>query len=92
MDEYKGSTFTISNLGMFGVETFNPIINQPDSSILGVCAAQDELVMDDEGKISKHKVMRISHTFDHRLIDGSVAAKFECAVRDLLQNPMEILL
>jgi pyruvate dehydrogenase E2 component (dihydrolipoamide acetyltransferase) len=92
VEEYKGSTFTVSNLGMFGVETFNPIINQPDSSILGVCAAQDELYMDDDGKISKHKVMRISHTFDHRLIDGSVAAKFECAVRDLLQNPMEILL
>ena len=46
MDEYKGSTFSISNLGMFGVETFDPIINQPDSGILGVCAVQDELVMD----------------------------------------------
>ena len=74
MDEYKGSTFSISNLGMFGVETFDPIINQPDSGILGVCAVQDELVM------------------DHRLIDGATAAKFELAIRELLENPMQILL
>ncbi|WMI81779.1 dihydrolipoamide acetyltransferase family protein [Anaerotignum sp. MB30-C6] len=92
MDEYKGSTFSISNLGMFGVETFDPIINQPDSGILGVCAAQDELVMDDEGNISKRQFMRISFTFDHRLIDGATAAKFELAVKELLENPMKILL
>lgn len=92
MDEYKGSTFTISNLGMFGVETFDPIINQPDAGILGVCAVQDELDMDDEGKIFKKQVMRISFTFDHRLIDGAVAAKFELAIKELLEDPMRILL
>ena len=92
MDEYKGSTFSISNLGMFGVETFDPIINQPDSGILGVCAVQDELVMDDEGNITKRQFMRISFTFDHRLIDGATAAKFELAIKELLENPMQILL
>lgn len=92
MDEYKGSTFTISNLGMFGVETFDPIINQPDAGILGVCAVQDELDMDDEGKIFKKQIMRISFTFDHRLIDGAVAAKFELAIKELLEDPMRILL
>lgn len=92
MDEYKGSTFTISNLGMFGVETFDPIINQPDAGILGVCAVQDELDMDEEGKIFKKQVMRISFTFDHRLIDGAVAAKFELAIKELLEDPMRILL
>ena len=92
MDEYKGSTFSISNLGMFGVETFDPIINQPDSGILGVCAVQDELVMDEEGNICERQFMRISFTFDHRLIDGATAAKFELAIRDLLQNPMQILI
>ncbi len=92
MDEYKGSTFSISNLGMFGVETFNPIINQPDAGILGVCAVQDELVMDAEGNITKRQFMRISFTFDHRLIDGATAAKFELAVKELLENPMQILL
>ena len=92
MDEYKGSTFSISNLGMFGVETFNPIINQPDAGSLGVCAVQDELVMDDAGAITKRQFMRISFTFDHRLIDGATAAKFELAIRDLMEHPMQILL
>ena len=91
-DEYKGSTFSVSNLGMFGIETFTPIVNQPDAGILGVCAIQDELVMDDEGNISKHQVMRLSFTYDHRLIDGAVAAKFIMDLRDLLQSPMNILL
>ena len=91
-DEYKGSTFSVSNLGMFGIETFTPIVNQPDAGILGVCAIEDELVMDDEGGLSKHQVMRLSFTYDHRLIDGAVAAKFIMDLRDLLQSPVNILL
>lgn len=91
-DEYKGSTFSVSNLGMFGIETFTPIVNQPDAAILGVCAVEDELVMDDEGNISKHQVMRLAFTYDHRLIDGAVAAKFVMALRDLLEKPMSIIL
>ena len=91
-DEYKGSTFTVSNLGMFGVESFTPIINQPDAAILGVNCTEDELVMEADGTIAKHQVMRISLTFDHRLLDGAVAAKFEMTVRELLEHPMDILL
>ena len=91
-DEYKGSTFSVSNLGMFGIETFTPIVNQPDAAILGACAVEDELVMDDQGGISKHQVMRLSFTYDHRLIDGAVAAKFVMALRDLLEKPMSIIL
>ena len=91
-DEYKGSTFTVSNLGMFGVESFTPIINQPDAAILGVNCTEDELVMEDDGTIAKHQVLRISLTFDHRLLDGAVAAKFEMTIRDLLEHPMDILL
>ena len=91
-DEYKGSTFTVSNLGMFGVESFTPIINQPDAAILGVNCTEDELVMEADGTIAKHQVMRISLTFDHRLLDGAAAAKFEMTVRELLEHPMDILL
>ncbi len=91
-DEYHGSTFSVSNLGMFGIETFTPIINQPDAAILGVCAIQDELAMDDEGNIYKKQVMRLSMTLDHRLLDGAVVAKFEMDLRDMLENPMSILL
>lgn len=92
MDEYKGSTFSLSNLGMFGVETFDPIINQPDAAILGVCAITPELAYDDIGDIYEKQTMRISLTFDHRLIDGATAAKFELAVKGLLEDPMSIIL
>lgn len=91
-DEYKGSTFSVSNLGMFGIETFTPIINQPDAAILGVCAIQDELALDEEGNVCKKQVMRLSVTLDHRLLDGAVVAKFQMVLRDLLQSPMSILL
>lgn len=91
-DEYKGSTLTVSNLGMFGIETFTPIVNQPDSCILGVCAIQDELALNAEGGVEVRKVMRLSATYDHRTVDGAVVAKFEMDLRDMLQSPMSILL
>ena len=91
-DEYKGSTFSVSNLGMFGIETFTPIVNQPDAAILGVCAVQDELTLAEDGSVSKRQVMRLSFTYDHRLIDGPTAAKFVMDLRDLLQSPMCIVL
>jgi pyruvate dehydrogenase E2 component (dihydrolipoamide acetyltransferase) len=91
-EEYKGSTITVSNLGMFGIETFTPIINQPDSVIVGVCATEDELALDDAGNVVKKQVMRLSVTLDHRTLDGAVVAKFQMDLRDLLQNPMSILL
>ena len=91
-DEYKGSTFSVSNLGMFGIETFTPIVNQPDAAILGVCAVQDELTLAEDGSLSKRQVMRLSFTYDHRLIDGATAAKFVMDLRDLLQSPMCIVL
>jgi len=91
-DEYKGSTFSVTNLGMFGVECFTPIVNQPDAAILGVGCIDNELQMDDAGHISKHQVMRLSLTYDHRLIDGAVAARFAADLRDMLQSPISILL
>lgn len=91
-DEYKGSTFTVSNLGMFGVESFTPIINQPDAAILGVNAIEDELCFLEDGSVGKRQVMRLCLTFDHRLLDGSKVAEFENTLRDLLESPMEILL
>lgn len=91
-DEYKGSTFSMTNLGMFGVEVFTPIINQPDAAILGVGAIDDELRMNDDGTIKNHKVLRLSLTYDHRLIDGAVAAKFSADLRDMLQKPLQIIL
>lgn len=92
MDEYQGSTFTISNLGMYGVESFTSIINQPNCAILGVAAALDEIDIDAEGKVYKKKVMKFALTIDHRLMDGAVGAKFAAVLRDLLETPLNILL
>ena len=91
-DDYKGSTFTVSNLGMFGIELFTPIVNQPDAAILGVTAVEDELVMEPDGTVAKHQVMRLCCTFDHRAMDGAVEARFGMDLRNLLQSPVEILL
>ena len=91
-DEYKGSTFSVSNLGMFGVESFTPIINQPDACILGVAGTQSELDLDSEGKLVKKQVMRLCLTMDHRLLDGAAAAKYLAELRDILQTPLNIIL
>lgn len=92
MDDYSGSTFSVSNLGMFGVESFTPIINQPNAAILGVCATEKELALDSEGGLIQRSVMRLSLTYDHRLMDGAVAARFELAIKELLEAPIKILL
>jgi pyruvate dehydrogenase E2 component (dihydrolipoamide acetyltransferase) len=89
LDEYKGSTFTVSNLGMFGIETFTPIINQPEAVILGVCIIDDELAMA-EGTVTVRKKLHLSLTFDHRLLDGAIAAQFQMAIKQLLEHPLEI--
>ena len=77
---------------MFGVDSFTPIVNQPNAAILGVCASHDELVMDDEGTITKHQIMQLCLTYDHRLMDGAVAARFGMDLRDILEKPMGIIL
>lgn len=91
-DEYQGSTFTVSNLGMYGIDSFTPIINQPNAAILGVCAAQPELAMDDEGNVYQKQVMKLCVTFDHRLLDGAEVGKFQMTLRNLLEKSLNIIL
>ncbi|MDK2941569.1 MAG: hypothetical protein PWP56_1082 [Acetobacterium sp.] len=91
VDDYQGSTISISNLGMFGVHSFTPIVNQPNAVIIGICSIEDELVLVDN-QVENRKKMMISLTYDHRLVNGDVAAKFSLKVRDLLENPMDILI
>lgn len=91
MEEYQDSTFSISNLGMYSIDMFTPIINQPNSAILGVCDIEDVLALVDETVVVK-KMMRIVVTFDHRLFDGAVIARFQLAIKELLENPMSIVL
>ena len=90
MDKLTGGTFTISNLGMFGMETFSPIINQPQVAILGVNKMEDKVVVRD-GEMVIRPIMALSLTADHRAVDGAVAAQFEQRVKQLLENPALML-
>ena len=85
-DECRGNTFTVTNIGMFGVEAFTPLINLPDAAILGICAISDGVIAQ-EGRAVVRKVMRICLTFDHRLMDGTQGAKFNLNIRAILENP-----
>ena len=89
--EMSGSTFSITNLGMFGTKSFNPIINQPNSAILGVSATiQTPVVVD--GEIVVRPIMGLCLTIDHRIVDGMNGAKFMVDLKHLIENPMELLI
>jgi pyruvate dehydrogenase E2 component (dihydrolipoamide acetyltransferase) len=90
-EEYTGSTFTISNLGMFDVDEFTAIINPPDSAILAVGAVRKVPVVDGDTVRPGHR-MKITMSSDHRVIDGALAAQYLQEVRRLLENPISILL
>jgi pyruvate dehydrogenase E2 component (dihydrolipoamide acetyltransferase) len=90
-DEYTGGTFTVSNLGAYGVTVFTPMINPPESAILGVCAIEQRLEMDDDNKIEKRLKMGLSLTYDHRSIDGAQAALFTARIIELLQAPDKLV-
>lgn len=89
-DEMGGGTFTISNLGMFGIEHFTAVINPPESAILAVGAASDELRLED-GHVVSRKILRVTMSADHRAIDGAVAAQFLAQLKDLLEHPLLIV-
>ena len=90
MEKLQGGTFTITNLGMYGIESFTPIINQPEVAILGVTTMEDRAVVRN-GEIVIRPMMTLSLTFDHRVVDGSVAAEFLQRVKALLENPALML-
>ena len=90
MEALKGGTFTITNLGMYGIESFSPIINQPEVAILGVTTMEDKVVVRN-GEMVIRPIMNLSLTADHRVVDGSVAAEFLQRVKTLLENPALML-
>ncbi|HSJ54287.1 MAG TPA: 2-oxo acid dehydrogenase subunit E2 [Anaerolineae bacterium] len=90
VDEVTGGTFTITNLGMYGVETFTPIINPPEVGILGVGCIGEELALQN-GLIASRSRMTLSLTIDHRVVDGAPGAAFLQAVVQLLEQPALIL-
>jgi pyruvate dehydrogenase E2 component (dihydrolipoamide acetyltransferase) len=90
-EDVTGGTFTITNLGMFGIVTFTPIINQPESAILGVNAMEDRPVVVD-GQVVIRPMMNLSLTIDHRMIDGADGARFLARIKELIENPLLLML
>lgn len=89
-DDYQGGTFTVSNLGMFGIEQFIAIVNQPEAAILAVGKTVDTpLVID--GVISIRPMVHLTASFDHRAVDGAVGARFLARIKELLENPILLL-
>ena len=94
-DEYNGGTFTISNLGMFGIENFTAIINPPEVGILAISSTKDEpaVIVNAAGEkeIAIRPMMNIQLTVDHRLIDGLLAAQFVTEIKKLLESPISLM-
>lgn len=90
-DELSGSTFTISNMGMLQVDEFIAIINEPNAAILAVSSVKKQVVATEDDEIEIQRTMSISGSFDHRVVDGAIGAKFMNIVRDYLEHPTRLL-
>ena len=88
--DLEGGTFSVTTLGMYGVDGFSPIINPPNVAILGVGRVRDELHLGDDDRVSVVKRITLSLTWDHRVIDGAPAAEFCRSIVDRLQRPDEL--
>ncbi|MEI6386445.1 MAG: dihydrolipoamide acetyltransferase family protein [Spirochaetota bacterium] len=91
-DELEGGTFTISNIGMYGITSFTPIINQPQVGILGVGALEERLVLGAGGQPVQRRMLHLSFTFDHRAMDGVESSAFLVSVKDLVEAPLILIL
>jgi pyruvate dehydrogenase E2 component (dihydrolipoamide acetyltransferase) len=89
-EEFQGGSFTVSNLGMFGISDFAAIINPPQVAILAVSGIRDEPVVR-SGAVVAGKVLRLTVSADHRAVDGATAAAFIRTLRELLENPATLL-
>jgi pyruvate dehydrogenase E2 component (dihydrolipoamide acetyltransferase) len=90
-DDYQGSTFTISNLGMYGIEEFTAIINPPNVAILAVGAAQPRAVVSGREIVVRDR-MKITMSCDHRVVDGAAGAEFLKTLRQYLEQPLRLVL
>jgi pyruvate dehydrogenase E2 component (dihydrolipoamide acetyltransferase) len=89
-DDYSGGTFTLSNLGMFGLEEFMAIINPPEAGILAAGKIEDTPVALG-GNVEIHPVMKLTLSYDHRVVDGAPAAQFLVRIKEYLENPFKLL-
>jgi pyruvate dehydrogenase E2 component (dihydrolipoamide acetyltransferase) len=91
-EEFQGGTFTISNLGMFGVDEFTAIINPPQAAILAVGGTSSEVYLDKDGTPKERQVMKVTLSADHRVVDGAQGAQFLGGLKSLLENPVWLML
>ena len=89
-EEYTGATFSISNLGMFGIVEFTAIINPPEAGIIAVGAAEEKVVVED-GEMVVRPRMRMTMSCDHRVIDGAMGAQFLKTLREMVEDPMVMI-
>ena len=89
-NEYTGSTFSVSNLGMFGIDQFTAIINPPEVAILAIGAAEDKVEVVN-GEFVVKKKMRVTMSCDHRAVDGAVGAEFLRTLRRMIENPLMLV-
>ena len=89
--EYQGGSFAISNLGMFGIDNFDAIINPPHAAILAVGAGAKKPIVGKDGELAVGTVMSVTLSVDHRVIDGALGAQLIQAIKDNLENPMLML-
>lgn len=89
--EMTGNTFTVSNLGMMGIEEFTAIINPPASAILAVGAIKEVVVAGEKGQFKTTSVMKVTMSCDHRTVDGAVGARFLVTFKQLMENPVNML-
>jgi len=90
--ELSGGTFTVSNLGMYGIDSFSAVINPPQAAILAVGALKKKAVVDDSGRIVARDMMNVSLICDHRILYGADGAQFLARVRELLEQPLSLAL
>ena len=88
-DEYQGSTFTISNLGAWGVEEFTAIINPPNAAILAIGAAESRPVVIDKQIVIRER-MKVTMSCDHRIVDGAIGAEFLKTLRQYIEQPLRL--
>ena len=91
MDELTGSTFAISNMGMLDVDNFIAIVNQPNSAILAIASVRKKVVATDDDQVEIRSRMNITCSFDHRVVDGAIGARFINVVKAYLENPTRLL-
>jgi pyruvate dehydrogenase E2 component (dihydrolipoamide acetyltransferase) len=89
-EEYTGSTFSVSNLGMFGIDQFTAIINPPEAGILAIGAVEKKPVVI-QGEMRIHSRLRVTMSCDHRVIDGAIGARFLQTLRRMLENPLMLI-